>query len=45
MRFPPGHRIGRYRIEEYVGEGGMQSVHKATDTLLGRTVAMKTPLN
>jgi serine/threonine-protein kinase len=36
---------GRYTIDQYIGEGGMQYVYAATDNLLTRRVAIKTPKN
>nr|WSX73911.1 ABC transporter substrate-binding protein [Streptomyces sp. NBC_00899]WSX80024.1 ABC transporter substrate-binding protein [Streptomyces sp. NBC_00899] len=35
---------GRYQLEELLGAGGMARVHRAQDTRMGRTVAVKTLL-
>jgi serine/threonine protein kinase len=37
----PGVRLGHYEVLSLIGKGGMGSVHKATDTRLGRPVAIK----
>lgn len=36
-----GTRLGHYELTEFVGGGGMGAVFRATDTRLGRTVAVK----
>ena len=41
MLLDPGARLGPYEIVASIGAGGMGAVYKATDTRLGRDVAIK----
>ena len=41
MALTPGTRIGSYEIAAQIGVGGMGEVYRATDTKLGRQVAIK----
>lgn len=40
----PGSRIAHYTIRDRLGQGGMGTVYFATDTLIGRDVALKVVL-
>src|SRR4029450_10915152 len=40
-----GKRLEHYELDEFVGGGGMGAVFRATDTRLGRTVAVKVLLH
>src|SRR5262245_27494709 len=38
---PPGAVLGQYRVDKFIGRGGMGSVYKATHAMHQRTVAVK----
>src|ERR1700704_4430690 len=41
MPLSPGEQLGHYKILSMIGKGGMGEVYLATDTRLGRSVAIK----
>ena len=41
MPLTVGSRLGHYDVTALIGEGGMEQVYRATDTQLGRDVALK----
>ena len=41
--FRPGHKLGKYKIERRLGDGGFANVYQAQDTIEGIRVALKIP--
>ncbi|HEV8239899.1 MAG TPA: serine/threonine-protein kinase [Thermoanaerobaculia bacterium] len=41
MALQAGETLGRYQLEQLIGQGGMAIVYRARDSVLGRTVAVK----
>jgi serine/threonine protein kinase/Tfp pilus assembly protein PilF len=41
MTLAPGTRLGRYEIRSHIGTGGMGEIYQASDTELGRILALK----
>jgi hypothetical protein len=41
MELTQGQQLGHYRIDAKIGQGGMGSVYRATDSRLDREVAIK----
>src|SRR5712671_4494934 len=41
MPLSSGEQLGHYKIQSMIGKGGMGEVYLATDTRLGRSVAIK----